>query len=116
MPEGVHAVGAVGIGLTGVDGRPGRGVDDDLGLNRPDGGEHRVTVGHVEGAATGGDDIERRATAPLAGPALKLGDDLGSDLAGRAGHQHTHSGPGFRFDRTAPRWSPTRPRRPVTAR
>ena len=88
--EAVHTIGAVGIGLAGVDSGPGGRVDDDIRLDRPYRGQHGVAIGDVEDAFLGGDDVQRRAAEALPGPAVQLAQDLGAYLAGHSGHEHAH--------------------------
>ena len=67
-------------------------------------------------AAIGCDDVERRPAAPLAGPATQVGDDLGPDLPGRAGNEHTHRWPDLRDGALPATRSPRKPPRPATVR
>ena len=66
-------------------------MDDDLGLDRPDGGQHCVPVGDVEGELVGRDDLQRRSADACLGTATcRFGDDLAPDLTGHPGHEHAH--------------------------
>ena len=88
--EAIHPIGVVGVELAGVDGGPGRRVDDDVRLDPAVRGQHGVAIGDVEDGLLRGDDVQSRPAEALVGPAVQLAQDLGAYLTGHPGHEHAH--------------------------
>ena len=118
-PEGVDGEGPVGVALTGVDRRPGPGVDDDVGaqpLRRsPSTASRSATSSRPWSAAIdvarrpGAEPARGRVVGAAAGrhPPGEGVDDVGAELAARAGDEHPHDlGPHTRLSGLA-RASPT---------
>ena len=128
VPRALTAIGPVGVALAGVDRRPGPGVDDDLGAHALEDGLHGVAVGDVEQAVVGGDHLAAAAdaeTARGAVPGETAGrhppgegvDEVGAELAARAGDEHPHDfAAAHALSRAARRGRPRATRRPTRTR
>jgi hypothetical protein len=84
MPDGigVHGECEVLVGLAGIDGGVGSGIDDGVRANLVEQPTHGIGVGDVELSLGDGHDVIAGRT--------RVADDVDTELSGRAGDQELH--------------------------